>query len=1043
MSLLTRETRRVTGRPDGFSSFIGRADEINTLKTLLMSHSLVTLTGPAGCGKTRLAQQIAVQIQDDFPHGIFFIDMASLTEDALTAQAIGVALGVAEEAGQALLVTLAATLRGRRCLIVLDNCEHLVTLCATIVEGLLTEGAQLTILATSRVKLETPGEVVWVVPPFTPPPASLIPEDDEATVSLNALTQLRQNEAVQLFLARASEMFGAYDLTPQNALFIARICRQLDGIPLAIEMAVSRLRVLSPAQLAAQLEASLQILHSPYRENTRHQTLDATFEWSYAYLTPEEKTLLRRLAVFRGGCDFAAVSHIASLPAITDVSGHTQAMPRYISDILDGLTRLIENSWVMADTVSVGSVRYRLLEPVRHYLLAKLEQAGETVSIREQHALYYFNTLKTAGAPRTTAPSAAVSTLIKTEQGNLQAAIRWLLEAGPANTRLELALFLAAYYRSTSYLSAGWQLLTEAIAKSQHATTELVADALLLAANTAWVLGHVQEAISFCQRAIPLFEQSNHQHGLGRTLLTLGVASALHGAYDQAETSYRAALEIFTALGDQQRIMLAVNNLGALATDLGQFEAAITHHGSNLKIAQANNDPEGLAIGQMNLGEVYLYQGDWPRATHCLETALSGFVKLGITWGVGLCSIYLGRVAVGVGDHRRAEVLFRDGLTVWREQHRQREAAGSLEGLAMVAAARGSFKRAATLVGAAMALREATGNPLTPAARAGFDQSLATLRAELGDIRFTQAIAEGRAMSFSTALDYGFVEEAPPPSPGLTTSPPRKPSPQSVEQPDATAHAELRVFGFGYSEIYRDDYLLSAPDWTYSKPKELLFYLLFHKQASREEVGTALWPKANTKQLTNRLNDSIYHLRLALGATDWVEHQAGFYHLSRSRTYWFDVEEFERDGRDLTQTSRASKGVPSSDASSRRERLAKTIKLYRDDLLLDLPEADWLNRPRDMLRGLYHELLLALGTDYFEIGRVSDSIPLFESIINRDPYHEKAHAYLIRCVARLQEPGKAVRLYHAYEQLLRREFDIAPSMEIRVLMARLKSGDTV
>src|SRR5579885_3179113 len=415
----SRSTRSGHNLPSEVAGFVGREREVAELKRLLPQTRLLTLTGCGGCGKTRLALRVAADLVPSFPDGVWLVECAPLADSALVPRAVAAVLGVRGTAGQPLLATLAVALASRRLLLVLDNCEHLIGACARLAETLLRACPHLRILATSREPLRLPGEVTWRVPSLALP----------APGPLAALESLAQVEAVALFLDRARARQPAFTLTAQNAPAVAAICHHLGGLPLAIELAAAQMGALTPAQIADRLDDALRLLGGGSRTLPRQETLRATLDWSYALLSGAEQRLFRRLAVFSGGFDVAAVE------------GACADEGRAPADALPLLAALVEKSLVEPQ-VEGGNARYRLLEPMRQYAAERLAAHGELEAMRRRHALYFLSLAEEAEPWLTSGARGPWIERLATEQHNLRAALAWsrhATEEGDGEVGLRLA----------------------------------------------------------------------------------------------------------------------------------------------------------------------------------------------------------------------------------------------------------------------------------------------------------------------------------------------------------------------------------------------------------------------------------------------------------------------------------------------------------------------------------------------------------------------------------------------------------------------------
>ncbi|HZC18117.1 MAG TPA: AAA family ATPase, partial [Rubrobacteraceae bacterium] len=409
--------------PGDRTSFIGREREVLEVKRLLAMTRLLTLTGAGGSGKTRLALKVARDLVGAYPEGVWLVELASLSEGELVPQAVASALGVREQPGRPLLETLEDALRATKALLVVDNCEHLIDAAARLTDALLSACPKLRILATSRESLGVEGETLWLVPPLSLPDPLRPPTTVEGAVGY---------EAVRLFLDRARSRLPAFKLTPQNTQAVVGICRTLDGIPLALELAAARMSALAVEQIAERLEDSLRLLSSGGSRTVepRHRTMRAALKWSHDLLSEPERKLFGRLSVFAGGFTLEAAEAV----------GEGDGIER--GEVLDLLCNLVEKSLVVAEANGDGGVRYRMLQPVRQYGQERLEESGEAEQARERHVRYYLKLVEDANLELMGEQQLTSLQQLELEEGNLRAALSWCLDT-PSKGDAEMGLAMA------------------------------------------------------------------------------------------------------------------------------------------------------------------------------------------------------------------------------------------------------------------------------------------------------------------------------------------------------------------------------------------------------------------------------------------------------------------------------------------------------------------------------------------------------------------------------------------------------------------------
>jgi predicted ATPase/DNA-binding CsgD family transcriptional regulator len=709
----------VFGRPRNnnlplqLTDLVGRKREIKEVEKLLKGPRLLTLTGPGGSGKTRLALAAASGCVGDYKNGTWLIELAPLSEPELVPQAVASVLGVREAPGRSLTETLVDHLGSREMLLVLDNCEHLIDACASLVSVLLGRCLNLRILATSREALGIPGETLFAVGPLSLPDQHRLPPADA----------LADYEAARLFVERARAIRPGFEITDRNAGAIAQVCHRLDGMPLAIELAAARAKVLSVEQISGRLERALGLLSSGGRmEVSHHRTLRATMDWSYGLLPEEERILLRRLSVFAGGFTLEAAEAVCA----------GEALAR--EGVLELLSHLVDKSLVVVSEGS-GEARYRLLETVRQYAAEKLEESREAELVKEQHARYYL-ALAEEAEPDLKDQGAWLERL-ETEHDNLRAALSWSLEPedaeGPTGERAELGLGLAAALAQGRFWNAygpseGRRWLEKGLARSGAAQTPVRARALSQAGYIAIWQGDYQSSAALLEEGVALFKELGDRPGAALSLGHLG-QMALH-AQDRKRVGrlHKEAEELRRELSDRQAI-------GLLLLFLGMF---------------ALND------------------GDLDRAVALVEEGLTVNRELGDLRGMAMCLTTLGIMALERDVPAWAAALYEEDLRLLQRLRDKTGTAYGLRGMACVAALRGDAARAARLWGAAEALGEAIGLPLSPLDRThpDYEGLLAAARSRLGEVPWETARAEGRAITPEEAVEYALdtKEAAGPPT---------------------------------------------------------------------------------------------------------------------------------------------------------------------------------------------------------------------------------------------------------------------------------------
>ncbi len=740
-----------TNLPAQATAFIGREKEVGALRELLGRDDvrLVTLTGPGGTGKTRLSLQVAADALDLFEHGVWFVNLAPLSDPGLVASAIAHALGVREVAQQPIVDSLKRYLREKRMLLLLDNFEQVLD-AAPLVAELLTAAPGLKVLVTSRATLHLYGEHEFAVPPLALPERGKLPP----------LERLTQYEAVRLFIDRAQAAKSDFAITNANAPAVADICERLDGLPLAIELAAARSKLFAPQALLARLRNRLELLTGGARDlPARQQTLRNTIAWSYDLLSAQEQALFRRLGVFVGGCTLEAAEALTS--------SNVGTLER--SNVLEGLAALIEQSLLRREDGVDGELRFVMLETVREYALERLEESDETDEMRRRHAEHFLTLAET----ELIGPAQQMWLIrLKADYDNLHAAMVWSLrgQAEPSTASwqaLELELRLAwalwIFWTMHNRQSEGRAWIEGGLERSRNTAIVLPRSVRMKALNVAGYMVVAQgdhiRATALLEELLALSRDMGDHLGIASALVHLGRMSRYQGDYGRAERLEEESLTLFRSQGDTWGTTQALVSLSDAALEQGALDRATSYLQEALAICQDFGLVEWTIWATYNLGRVAHLRSDYPQALSQLKESLAQFRDLDYTIGVGETLIVLGRVALAQGDSSWAAQHFAGGLALLRETPVREIHDAAIEGLAGVAAAQGQPERAARLFGAAEAQREAHGEPLPPAYRAGYEHDVATARAQLDAATFAAAWAAGRAMTLEQAIAYALNED--------------------------------------------------------------------------------------------------------------------------------------------------------------------------------------------------------------------------------------------------------------------------------------------
>lgn len=716
------------------TSFVGREKEIVQAKKMLESSRLVTLTGIGGVGKTRLSIQAAYQILDKHPDGVWWVELAPISNPERVVDAIAAALSIQEQADRKLIETLENELHDSNCLILLDNCEHLIETCARLADRLLQNCLGLHILATSREPLLVEGERTLQVPPLS------IPQN--GSVNLDALAA---SEAGQLFLERAKSALPGFKIDATNSDSIFQICQRLDGIPLAIELAAARVSVLQASQIAARLDRVFRLLTGGSRTAMpRHQTLEATIDWSYQLLSQGEQNLFERLAVFAGGWTLEA----------TDAVCTDETIDEFLA--LDLLTNLVKKSLVILDRRADRDARYRFLEPIRLYARSRLESSGMADHYARQHFDFYLahaeeNSLKLSGEEQVTAMK-----YMEAEGDNLRAALAWGL-GNPETVRetFRMVIALGRYWLVRGNLHEGRSWMSAVLVNKDNCDCpEEIAVALDLAGMMAYRQSDYLASKAAWEESLQISRQLGEDglRGVHLALTGLAMTASEVGNYETSIQMFTEALEITRKLGDELSEADNLRNLGWGAMRTGDYPQAKAYLERAEVLFRKYNERVGLSSTISGLGEVATRQGDLARAKDRLEEALKLRRELDNKWGIGATLGTLGWVAMSASDYQSAQRYLGESLSVRQELGDKGGIAWCLEKLAQTSQAQGELERAARLFGAAAALRRSIDSVIDPADQPEYEELIASLKATLGEADFQTYWDEGTVMDVDRAL---------------------------------------------------------------------------------------------------------------------------------------------------------------------------------------------------------------------------------------------------------------------------------------------------
>lgn len=733
--------------PAPLSVFVGREREINEIKRSLSENRIVTLTGTGGSGKTRLSLKIAGEIGEEFKDGARFIEFASVAEPSLIPQTVASVLGIREGQNRSLIDQLIEHIHLRRILLVFDNCEHVLDACAQLVERLLQSCENLRILATSREPLGISGEAIWPVPPLSLP--ELQPWRHLKSRQ-SALTIYQESESVQLFVNRATLVSPQFSLTLENGAWVAEICRRLDGLPLAIELAATRVRALSVQQIAERLDDHLNLLTGGSRTSPpRQQTLTATLDWSYALLSEKECKVLQRLSAFSGGATLDAAEAVCTGEDIER------------GEILDIVSQLVDKSLTVPGESTAGA-RYILLETIRQYAQKKLLESGDAEQTKDRH-LNYFTTWAQNAETHLTSPDQVLwLDQYEAESDNLRAALLWA-HAHP--NRVEkgrrLVVACAPYWIYRGHMSEGRLQLSAAIS-SMDATerTETRANVLMQAAGFAFVQSDYPAMQPLAEEALSIWRELGPpgRQGLAFTLGRLGDMAAETGQYTQAMSYFREALDIYREVDDSHSTGFILLLSGWTLMRTGNLQEAQVCLEEALALSRGSENQRNLAFSLSSLGEIAIRRGHYERAESLLQQGLTLSYEIGDRWLTGTLLGSLGWAALRQRDFPRMRSMLKESLEIRHEIGDQGGTAWCLEKLAEAAYFERQFEKSVKLFGAADALRSPLRSVIDQVDQPEYGRMISELRSAVGQDAFEAGWAKGTTTPLAEVMEYMLAE---------------------------------------------------------------------------------------------------------------------------------------------------------------------------------------------------------------------------------------------------------------------------------------------
>jgi len=714
------------------TAFVPRHHVIEDCLALLRTTRLLTVTGVGGGGKTRLAMRLAEVLTQEYPDGVWFVDLAPLTDPDRVPEAVATVLGVGEEPGLTATVAVARHLAASHALIVLDGCEHLLGACGELARALVAATPDVKMIATSRENLGIPGESTYSVPPMALPDASR-----------RDLTAIRSSEAVQLFLDRTMAVRPDFALDEENAAAVIEICRRLDGIPLAIELAAARMRVLSVGQILTRLHDRFRLLAGGHASLARHQTLRASIQWSYDQLTADEQRLLRTVSVFAGGWTLEAATACA------------EEWDEF--QVLDLLTRLVEKSLVVVERIDGEDTRYRCLESVRQYAAELLSEAHETEAARNRHRDWCVVFAERAAKYIRGSDQVHWYDRIEAEIDNMRAALEWCRDHSQGREAgLRLAAGLGWFWAVRGYNREGSQWIAETLARGPFEPSTALAMVLHSAGNLAYRQDDPEAARRYYQQSLEVRRALGDESATAGILGSLGNVAQTLGEWDEAKSLMEQCLEISRKNGVRIWQGTSLTCLGNVTRYLGDLTAARAYLEEALAITRELRNSVGEAIALQSLGDLHLQTREHDLAGSYYEQSMALQETLGDRHSHAAARVGLAVVLARRGDRARARPLYAEGFRTLLDLGNRLNVGMGMEELASQLLEEGDAPRAARLLGTASAIREAIHSRVPPSFAASLDQTITSAREALGEEAFAVEWERGRRSSPEQTVDEVF-----------------------------------------------------------------------------------------------------------------------------------------------------------------------------------------------------------------------------------------------------------------------------------------------
>lgn len=633
---------RPNNLPLQLTSFIGRNEDLTQIKNFLRQNRMLTLTGPGGTGKTRLALQAGADVIDDFEHGVWFAELATVNDPSFLPLSILKSLDIPEQPNQNATDTLIENLKDKNLLLILDNCEHIVEACTHLSEKLLRNSTQLKILTTSREALQCSGEQVFRTLPLATPTSEIVSPE-----------QITQYESVRLFIERALAIHQQFRITESNCNAVAGICYQLDGIPLAIELAAARTKILTPEKIFERLDDKFRLLTGGQRTALpKQQTLKAMIDWSYDLLSDNEKLLWNRLSIFTGGWTMETAEEICSDEKLTK------------DNIMDTLSSLTEKSIVMFNS---ETERFNILQTLKQYGEGNLKRSDEFDILSERHLKFYLDFAKEKNEKIRGSDAETQMKMLEYETGNIGTALKYSLENGLALKTIELASLMSKFWQYAGYLSEGIHWLNEILCKESLPKDSVYARLICQLGNFYRLRGDVDKAQSLIEESLEIRRTLDDEAGIADSLIRMGLINYDQSKFDEAIVFYEEALQFYERSANEFSVAIVINNMGNIYSLKGEYARAYELYEQSLAIRRRTGDKHGAAITLNNLGIIAFDRGEYDKADELLNESLVLRKQVANKEGIAITYMNLGNVSYCRGDYENARNYYDKSLMISKE----------------------------------------------------------------------------------------------------------------------------------------------------------------------------------------------------------------------------------------------------------------------------------------------------------------------------------------------------------------------------------------